>query len=147
MTRPTSASPRSRVTNSVGNKDFVILSRHHRSRPEFRPAVGPLAITEIMYNPATNELEYVEIRDTSSATVPLWDASSPPPTATGSWASRSAIALRATSSSPGIRPRLPDQPAGISRTVRDPEPRQDLRPYTGSLSSRAKHSASGGRTV
>lgn len=66
-----------RVINSVGNKDFVILTAITESATNSGPAIGPLAITEIMYNPATNELEFVELRNISNATVPLWDATSP----------------------------------------------------------------------
>ena len=66
-----------RVINSVGNKDFVILSSITQSAANSGALIGPLAITEIMYNPGTNELEFVELLNISNATVPLWDATSP----------------------------------------------------------------------
>ncbi len=66
-----------RFINSVGNKDFVILSAITPSAANSGPANGPLAITEVMYNPGTNELEFVELLNVSNATVPLWDATSP----------------------------------------------------------------------
>ena len=66
-----------RVINSVGNKDFVILSAITPSAANSGAATGPVAITEIMYNPGTNELEFVELLNLSNATVPLWDAASP----------------------------------------------------------------------
>ena len=66
-----------RVINSVGNKDFVILSSITQSAANSGAMIGPLAFTEIMYNPGTNELEFVELRNISNATVPLWDATSP----------------------------------------------------------------------
>jgi hypothetical protein len=66
-----------RVINSVGNKDFVILSAITPSAANSGASIGPLAITEIMYNPGTNELEFVELLNISNSTVPLWDATSP----------------------------------------------------------------------
>lgn len=65
------------IINSAGNRDFDILSSVTINTANSAPANGPLVFTEIMYNPATNELEFVEIQNTSGLTVPLWDASAP----------------------------------------------------------------------
>ena len=46
------------------------------------PVVGPVVITEIMYNPATGGHEYVELLNTSGSTVPLHDPANP----TNTWA-------------------------------------------------------------
>lgn len=63
-----------RYRKSTGAYNFVALSRATPEAANAEPAVGPVVITEIMYNPAgSGDAEYVELTNISDAPVTLYD--------------------------------------------------------------------------
>jgi len=76
-----------RVVTSVGGEDFVAQLTGTAGAANAGPLVGPVVISEIMYHPpdvlvgtnlVDNELdEFVELQNTGSEPVALWEASSP----------------------------------------------------------------------
>lgn len=65
-----------RVVTSDSRENFVALNATSLGSANGSVKVGPLVITELHYNPLPNGVEYVEIQNTSGATVSLWDTSS-----------------------------------------------------------------------
>jgi len=64
-----------RYTLSDGTADFVSLSQETPGAANAYPKVGPVVISEIMYNPSgSSDLEYVELLNVSSEPVALYDA-------------------------------------------------------------------------
>lgn len=62
-----------RYVKSTGEMDFVAQSVNTPGADNAYPKVGPLIISEIMYNPNTNaDAEYVEITNISGQAIPLW---------------------------------------------------------------------------
>ncbi|MGC3959938.1 MAG: lamin tail domain-containing protein [Verrucomicrobiota bacterium] len=67
-----------RYVNSVGSEDFVALSALTFNATNARPLVGPVVITEIMFQPApvgTNENyadEFIELQNVAATNVPLY---------------------------------------------------------------------------
>lgn len=82
-----------RHVNSVEDEFFVLQSAHTAQATNASPRVGPVAITEIHYQPpyaGTNDLgawEYLEVLNVSGATQPLYD----PLFATNTWRLRGAV--------------------------------------------------------
>jgi hypothetical protein len=66
-----------RVVNSVGADFFVRQKEATPGLVNAGPAVGPVVISELMYNPATGGDEFVEIRNITDAPVPLFDPANP----------------------------------------------------------------------
>jgi hypothetical protein len=73
-----------RYTNSVGDVHFVAQSANSLNAANAGPRVGPVVISEIMYHPPdlpdgtdNDEDEYLELRNLSSAPVPLFNSNSP----------------------------------------------------------------------
>jgi hypothetical protein len=63
-----------RYYKSTGGYDFVALSEPTPGKENAVPAVGPVVIDEIMYNPGTPaDAEYVELLNISNAPVTLYD--------------------------------------------------------------------------
>jgi hypothetical protein len=62
-----------RFTTSTGRVDFVALSKPTRGADNAYPMVGPVIINEIMYHPQATKDEWIEIKNISSSTVPLYD--------------------------------------------------------------------------
>jgi len=60
---------------STGNYNFVAMDHPTPGQPNAYPKVGPIIISEIMYNPASGDqkLEYIELRNIGSAPVTLYD--------------------------------------------------------------------------
>jgi len=66
-----------RYLNSVGEEKFPRQISNTFGAANAGPLVGPLVISEIMYNPYPGYDEYVEIKNISGGTVNLYDAANP----------------------------------------------------------------------
>ena len=82
ITQTVDAAPREvtlgRVQRSTGGYDFTFLSTATKGAANAAPLVGPVVINELLYNPATGgPPEYVELHNTSSSPVPLYDPLNP----------------------------------------------------------------------
>jgi hypothetical protein len=75
----TSDVPLGRFTNSVGKTDFIPMSAATKGAANAAPAVGPVVINELMYNPlaGTGKSEFIELRNLTSSAVPLYDPARP----------------------------------------------------------------------
>ncbi|MBE0534492.1 MAG: lamin tail domain-containing protein [Phycisphaerae bacterium] len=63
-----------RYQKSTGTFNFVAMSSNTPGGPNAYPKVGPVVISEIMYNPAADsEAEYVELLNISGAPLALYD--------------------------------------------------------------------------
>ncbi|UCF42461.1 MAG: lamin tail domain-containing protein [Planctomycetota bacterium] len=63
---------------TANDVDFVAMASATKGYANSGPDVGPVVVSEIMYHPATNGYaEYVELRNTTGSTVPLYDVSNP----------------------------------------------------------------------
>lgn len=60
-----------RHIKSDGGDDFVAMVQPTFGQPNALPSVGPVVIHEIMFNPADDSLEYVELRNITGAAVSL----------------------------------------------------------------------------
>ena len=66
-----------RYINSAGDEHFPRQISRTFGSANSGPLVGPLVINEIMYHPYTGYDEFVEIRNISNASVPLYDPANP----------------------------------------------------------------------
>jgi hypothetical protein len=66
-----------RHTRSDGEVDFVAMSGQTPAAANSLPRVGPIVISEIMYNPSAGGKEYVELLNTSPFPIPLYDVLHP----------------------------------------------------------------------
>lgn len=66
-----------RYTRSDGITDFTELRAATPSNTNVLPRVGPVVFSEIMYAPATNRAEFIELVNISSNTVALYDPARP----------------------------------------------------------------------
>lgn len=66
-----------RYINSVGEEQYTRQISNTFGAANSGPLVGPLVISEIMYNPYTGYDEYVEIRNISANPVSLFDPANP----------------------------------------------------------------------
>ena len=66
-----------RYTTSTGRVDFVALAKSTPGAANAYPKVGPVVINEIMYHPDGNGDEWIEIKNITSSTVPLYDPANP----------------------------------------------------------------------
>ncbi len=66
-----------RHVTSEGEEHFPAQLSFTPMAANAAPVVGPVVITEIMYNPADGGHEYVELLNTSGSTVPLHDPANP----------------------------------------------------------------------
>ncbi len=64
-----------RHVTSDGREHFVAQTANTFGSANAGPAVGPVVISEVHYNPLPNGVEYVEILNTSNQSVKLWDDS------------------------------------------------------------------------
>lgn len=62
-------------TNSVGNVDFVPQTENTLGAVNSGPTIGPLVVTELMYDPAPGAPEWLELQNTSDETLDLAAAS------------------------------------------------------------------------
>ena len=66
-----------RHAKSTGGVDFPAQNAPTPGAVNGGPRTGPVVINELMYNPAGSNVEYVELRNVSSAAVPLYDPQNP----------------------------------------------------------------------
>jgi hypothetical protein len=66
-----------RYINSVGTVDFVAQTAVSLGAENMGPRVGPIVITEIMYNPEDSLSEFIEVKNISDGIVKLYDADRP----------------------------------------------------------------------
>lgn len=66
-----------RYVNSAGEERFTSLQQATLGAPNSPPLLGEVIITEIMYNAQNGRDEYIEIKNISNATVPLFDPKHP----------------------------------------------------------------------
>ncbi|MBM4017443.1 MAG: hypothetical protein FJ288_03800 [Planctomycetes bacterium] len=66
-----------RYEKPSGGKDFTPASAATPGTPNAPPAVGPVVINEIMYNPAEGGNEFVELRNLTASDVLLYDPARP----------------------------------------------------------------------
>lgn len=66
-----------RFTTSTGRVDFVALSKATHAAENAYPLVGPVVINEINYHPLATKDEWIEIKNITAATVPLYDPANP----------------------------------------------------------------------
>ena len=62
---------------TTGGTDFVALAAPTPGGSNSPPLVGPVVISEIMYNPPAGGSEYVELRNLTGDAVPLYDPADP----------------------------------------------------------------------
>jgi hypothetical protein len=62
-----------RYINSVGKEHFVAQESPTFNAINGKPRVGPVVINQIMYNPTPDQFEYLELVNTSSSNVKLFD--------------------------------------------------------------------------
>lgn len=58
---------------STNDTDFTPLSARTPNAANAPPQIGPVIFSEVMYNPATNELEFIELYNDSANPVPFFD--------------------------------------------------------------------------
>ena len=66
-----------RHVTSEGRADFVALSSSTFDSTNSTPRVGPIVLSEVMYNPPDGGQEFVELLNTAQFSVPLYDPSNP----------------------------------------------------------------------
>ncbi|HEY3324108.1 MAG TPA: lamin tail domain-containing protein [Planctomycetota bacterium] len=66
-----------RYTISTGEEHFPAASANTLGGVNALPRVGPVVISEIMYNPATGYDQFIELKNISSSTVNLYDTDNP----------------------------------------------------------------------
>jgi hypothetical protein len=62
-----------RHINSIGKEHFVAQASSTLNSQNGNPRVGPIVINQIMYNPQSDNYEYIELTNTSSGDVKLFD--------------------------------------------------------------------------
>ena len=74
------------VINSAGHEDFVAMTSLTLGTNNSRPLVGPVVISEIMYQPPLNgtnedfDAEFIELQNVTATNVPLYATDFPPKT-------------------------------------------------------------------
>ncbi|MEX2186258.1 MAG: lamin tail domain-containing protein [Pirellulales bacterium] len=66
-----------RYTNSVGDVFFPAMASLTVGASNSQPLVGPVVISEIMYNPPAGGAEFIELFNRSAQPVPLFDPANP----------------------------------------------------------------------
>lgn len=66
-----------RYVRSDGKEVFVAQKAATKGAFNAGPRVGPLLVSEILYLPATNRFEYVEVYNCSTSAIPLYDPAAP----------------------------------------------------------------------
>jgi hypothetical protein len=67
--------PFGRYIKSNGTKDFVPMSAPSKGGPNSYPRVGPIIINEVMVQPQSGGIEYIELKNISNNDISLVDAS------------------------------------------------------------------------
>src|SRR5262249_35242214 len=66
-----------RYVKADGSADYVALASPTPGAANSSPVIGPAVINEIMYHPASGQDEYIELRNITGQSVPLYDPSNP----------------------------------------------------------------------
>ncbi|HEV8293465.1 MAG TPA: lamin tail domain-containing protein, partial [Tepidisphaeraceae bacterium] len=66
--------PFGRYIKSTGAKDFVPMSAPSKGAANSYPKVGPIIINEVMYQPTSGGIEYVELKNITGSDISLYDA-------------------------------------------------------------------------
>jgi hypothetical protein len=66
-----------RYFDSLNNERFVLQSAFTPGAANSGPKVGPVVITEVMYNAPAGKFDFVELCNTSGAAMPLFDPANP----------------------------------------------------------------------
>lgn len=66
-----------RHVKSTGKTDFYAMSTPTPGAPNSLPRIGPVVISEVMYNPPPGGHEFIELRNVTSSAVPLYDPAYP----------------------------------------------------------------------
>jgi hypothetical protein len=66
-----------RFTNSVGEILFPSQASRSLGGPNSNPSIGPVVITEILASPARGGIPFIELRNITSVSVPLFDPEHP----------------------------------------------------------------------
>ena len=66
-----------RYVNSVGEEQFPLLVSRTPGGANSGPRIGPVVIGEIHYNPKSNPDEFLELRNLTGASLPLFDPAHP----------------------------------------------------------------------
>jgi hypothetical protein len=66
-----------RIVNSVGEELFLPQKTSTPTQPNTGAKTGPIIINEIMYHSEDNGIEYIELANISSNTVPLFNTQNP----------------------------------------------------------------------
>jgi hypothetical protein len=62
-----------RIINSIGKEHFVALESSSLNATNGKPKVGPVIISQIMYNPSADQFEFLELVNISGEKVNLFD--------------------------------------------------------------------------
>ena len=76
-----------RHTKSDGGTDFTAQSTSTSASSNAYPRVGPIVVTELLYRPESNAFEFIELCNTASTNVPLYDTARP----TNTWKLEGAV--------------------------------------------------------
>jgi len=76
-----------RHVKSDGSSDFTAQSAATSGSSNAYPRVGPVVITELLYHPESNAYEFIELCNTATTNVPLYDAARP----TNTWRLEGAV--------------------------------------------------------
>jgi hypothetical protein len=68
-----------RYINSLGKEHYVAQQSTSFNAANGLPRVGPVILNQIMYNPAADQFEFLELTNTSTETVNLFDATNKAP--------------------------------------------------------------------
>jgi hypothetical protein len=123
-----------RHITSIGEEHFVAQKSLTPGAPNSGPLVGPVVITELMYNPAGTHDEFVELMNITADAVKLYDPEHPANTwriGGIAWAFPQGIELAAGE----IFLVVPVEPADFRERYSIPAETRIFGPYTGNLSN------------
>ncbi|MBE3098266.1 MAG: lamin tail domain-containing protein [Planctomycetes bacterium] len=66
-----------RFTNSIGVTEYVPMDHATLGLPNSDSKIGPVILSEIMYHPLADGDEFIELKNTTGADVPLYDLAHP----------------------------------------------------------------------
>ena len=122
-----------RYTTSDGITHFARMEQQTPGATNSNPKVGPLVVTELMYDPDSNGTEFVEIQNISNSVVQLYDPLHP----SNRWRLASAVDFtfptNRTVPVNGFVLVVPTDPSQFRSTFRVPSSVSIFGPYTGRL--------------
>lgn len=133
--------PFGRYTTSTGRVDFVAMSAPTFGAANAYPKVGPIVINELMYHPVSTGDEYLELRNITGHTVPLYDPDNPANT----WQLTDGVTYvfpqGVTIPSNGMALVVPIDPATFRTKYSIPAAVQIFGPYSGALNNAGENIA------